>query len=67
MTYGTEVVIPVEISLLSLRVSYFVQGHNYEDMVNSLDILEERRDMVFIRLASYQQRLAQGYNRKVKP
>lgn len=36
-------------------------------MVSSLDALEERRDMVSIRLASYQQRLAQGYNKKVKP
>ena len=36
-------------------------------MVGTLDSLEERRDMVSIRLADYQQKLAWGYNRNVKP
>lgn len=66
MTYGIEAVIPVEISLSSSKVANFAQGHNDEDMVSSLNALEERRDMVSIQLSSYQQRLAQSYNRKVK-
>ena len=36
-------------------------------MDGNLDALEERRDMVFVRLANYQQKLAQGYNKKVRP
>lgn len=67
MIYGIEAVIPVKISLSSLKVANFAQGHNDEDMVSSLNALEERRDTVFIQLSSYQQRLAQSYNRKVKP
>ena len=66
MTYDTEAVIPNEISLLSLRMSCFTQGHNDECMVSNLDALEERRDMVTLQLVDYQQNLAQGYNRKVR-
>lgn len=66
MTYGTKMVIPVEVSLSSLRVVGFIQSHNDQCMVKNLDALEERRDMVSVRLANYQQKLAQGYNRKVR-
>lgn len=67
MTYGTEAVIPVEVSLSSSRVAGFTHGHNDECMVGNLDALEERRDMVSMQLADYQQKLAKGYNGKVKP
>lgn len=66
VTYGTEAVIPIEIRLSSPRVACFMQGHNNEGLVGSLDALEERRDMVSIQLASYQQRLSQGYNKRVR-
>ena len=36
-------------------------------MSENLGLLEERRDMVFVRVANYQQKLARGYNRNVKP
>ena len=36
-------------------------------MSENLDLLEERRDMAFVWLANYQQKLARGYNRNVKP
>ena len=36
-------------------------------MVGNLDALEERREMVFVWLADYQQKLAWGYNKKVRP
>ena len=67
MIYDAKVVIPVEVSLSSSRVAGFTQGHNNECMVGNLDALEEWKDMVAVRLANYQQRLAQGYNRRVKP
>ena len=35
-------------------------------MIENLDTLEEKREMVAM-LADYQQNLAQGYNRKVRP
>lgn len=67
MTYEAEVVILVEFSLLSSKVTSFSQGWNNECMIGNLDALEEHRDMVAVQLANYQQRMAQGYNRKVKP
>lgn len=50
-----------------MRVVGFTQGRNDERMVRNLDALEERRDMVSVWLADYQQKLAQRYNRKVRP
>lgn len=41
MTYGTEAVILIEISLLSSRVACFAQGHNNESIIGNLDALEE--------------------------
>jgi hypothetical protein len=32
-----------------------------------LDLVEEKRDMAMVRLASYQQRIKREYNRNVKP
>lgn len=66
ITYGIEAVIPIEISLLSPRVACFEQGRNDKGLIGSLDMLEERRDIISIWLADNQQRLAQGYNRNVK-
>ena len=36
-------------------------------MVGNLDSLEERRDMVSVQLADYQQKLVRRYNKNVKP
>lgn len=54
MTYGAELVIPIEISLLSSRMSCFTWGHNNKCMVNNLDALEEQRGMVALQLINYQ-------------
>ena len=54
MTYGAEVVIPVEISMTSMRVVGFSPGSNDAQVSENLDFLEERRDMVFVWLADYQ-------------
>lgn len=35
-------------------------------MIDNLDALEEQRDMVALRLANYQQKFSQGYNKKVR-
>ena len=53
MTYGTEAVIPVEISMSSMRVSSFSLDSNDELMMEQLDLLEKRREMATIRLANY--------------
>lgn len=66
MTYRTEVMIPIEISLLKMRVDNYNQGDSDARLVGMLDSLEEKGDMVTVRLADYQQKLAKGYNIGVK-
>ena len=47
MTYGTEAVIPVEISMSSMRVSSFSLDSNDELMMEQLDLLEKRQEMAY--------------------
>ena len=58
--------IPIEISLLKMRVDNYNQGDSDARLVGMLDSLEEKWDMVTIRLADYQKKLAKGYNIGVK-
>ena len=67
MTYGTEAVIPIEVGLSSMRIADFTRSNNDEYMIGHLDALEKQREMVYVQLTDYQQKLAQGYNKKVRP
>ena len=55
-----------KMNLCSTRVARFDPAQNNELMVEHLDGLEECREVAIIRLAEYQQKLAQRYNREVK-
>ena len=63
--YEAEVVILAEVNLCSARVAGFDLVQNNELMVERLDWLEECRETATIRLAEYQQKLSQRYNRDV--
>ena len=58
--------IPTEVSLCSARVAEFDPVQNVDLMMEHLDWLEECKEAATIRLAEYQQKLAQRYNRNVK-
>ena len=58
--------IPAEVNLCSARVKEFSPARNDGLMVERLDLLEEHREAMTIRLAEYQQKLARRYNRCVK-
>ena len=58
--------IPAEVNLCSARVDGFDPIQNELMMVERLDLLEEYREAAIIRLAEFQQKLAQRYNRDVK-
>ena len=66
LTYGAEAVIPTEVSLCSARVTEFDPVQNADLMMERLDWLKECREAATIRLAEYQQKLAQRYNQNVK-
>ena len=57
MTYGAEVVIPLETGFPTLRTSLFTLDSNDNLLEKSLDLVEERRENVMVQLAYYQQKL----------
>ena len=66
MTYGAEVVIPLETGFPMLRTSSFNPSSNNELLENSLGFIEEKRESAIVQLAYYQHKLKQGYDTNVK-
>ena len=66
MTYGVEVVIPLETGFPTLRTSTFTSDGNDKLLKNSLDLIEEQRENAMVQLAYYQYKLKQGYDTNVK-
>ena len=67
LTYGTEAVIPSEISVETERIMSFEASENEEKLRENLDLLEERREIASIREAVYKQKLERYYNNRVRP
>ena len=51
MTYGAEVVIPLENDFPMMRTSTFTSDGNDELLKKNLDLIEERRENVVVQLA----------------
>ena len=51
MSYGAEVVIPIETGFPMLRTQSFNHSHNDELLEKSLDLIEERRESAMVQLA----------------
>ena len=66
MTYGADVVIPLETGFPTLKTSSFSPSSNDNLLERSLDLIEERRENSMVQLAYYQHKLKQGYDTKVK-
>ena len=69
MTYGAEVVIPLQIGFPTLKTSSFTLSNNDGLLGKCLDLIEERRENAMVQLAYYQHKLKQGYdaNMKLRP
>jgi transposase InsO family protein len=67
LTYGIEAVIPLEISLPTIRMEYYDLVTNETSLATDLDLAEERRDSALIHLAAYQNRLRRMYEKRVNP
>ena len=61
-----EVVIPTEIGLPTIRTAT-PESENAESIARELDMSDEQWEAASIRITSYQRRLANSYNRRVKP
>ena len=66
MTYGTEAVIPIKLGFTILRTDQFSIQENNHLLSANLDLVEERRKVAAVKMAYYQQRFRQGYDKEVK-
>ena len=66
LTYGTEVMIPVEVGVTSMRREAFDKESNDNHLWKNLDCLDEVREQASIRLTKYQLKMAKYYNKRVK-
>ena len=66
MVYGAEAVLPSDIPHESPRVAAYVEANNEEARRDSLDLLDEQRDLAAARSAIYQQDLRCYHSCRVK-
>ncbi|XP_075649780.1 uncharacterized protein LOC142620265 [Castanea sativa] len=66
LTYGTEAVIPVEVGVTSIRREAFHDESNNQQLRVNLDCLDEVRDRASNRIAEYQKKMTEYYNRRVR-
>ncbi|GKV01681.1 hypothetical protein SLEP1_g14220 [Rubroshorea leprosula] len=67
LAFGTEAVIPVEIGVPSFRVTHFDEERNGQLLRENLDLLAEVREEARLRTLVYKQKLANFYNKRVRP
>ena len=67
LAYGVEAVILLEVGLPTIRITEFDAEQNENNLRKDLNLIEERRDIVAIRLASYQRQMKKGYDKNIRP
>ncbi|GKV15178.1 hypothetical protein SLEP1_g25980 [Rubroshorea leprosula] len=67
LAFGTEAVIPIEIGVPSFRVTYFDEGRNGQLLRENLDLLDDVREEARLRTLVYKQKIANFYNKRVRP
>ncbi|GKU88722.1 hypothetical protein SLEP1_g2951 [Rubroshorea leprosula] len=67
LAFGIEAVIPVEIGVLSFKVTHFDEGRNGQLLRENLDLLEDVREEARLRTLVYKQKIANFYNKRVRP
>ena len=66
MTYGSKAVIPIETGFPTPRFDQRLGDNNKQFLAHNLDLTKELREVVATRLAQYQQKLRQGFEKMVK-
>ncbi|GKV30031.1 hypothetical protein SLEP1_g38898 [Rubroshorea leprosula] len=67
LAFGTEAVIPIEIGVPSFRVTHFDEGRNGQLLRENLDLLDDVREEARLRTLVYKQKIANFYNKRVRP
>ncbi|XP_042415450.1 uncharacterized protein LOC122004664 [Zingiber officinale] len=66
LVYGGEAMVPVEVGVESDWVHLYDDG-NAKRRLMKLNLVDEARDKVVVRLMAYRQRMKKNYNRRVIP
>ena len=66
LVFGAEAVIPTEVVIPTARISMQNPEANKESLIQDLDTVDEIRDIARIRMAAYQQKIANSYNKNVR-
>lgn len=66
MTYGSKAIIPFEAGFPTLKTVQFQVDKNDLLHAMSLELIDERREVAMVKMAHYQQKLRQGYDKRVK-
>ena len=61
-----EAIVPTEIGLPTIRTAA-LESENARSVVREFDTSDELREAAAIQIASYKRRLANSYNKRVKP
>ncbi|GKV38221.1 hypothetical protein SLEP1_g46157 [Rubroshorea leprosula] len=67
LAFSIEAVIPIEIGVPSFRVTHFDEGRNGQLLRENLDLLDEVREEARLRTLVYKQKIANSYNKQVRP
>ena len=67
LTYGSEVVLPLEVGTPSHRVANYNDQANSPGLRENLDLIDEVREAARVKLVEYQRRMARYYNSQVRP
>ncbi|GKV49730.1 hypothetical protein SLEP1_g56466 [Rubroshorea leprosula] len=67
LAFGIEAVILIEIGVPSFRVTHFDEGRNGQLLRENLDLLDEVREEAQLRTLVYKQKIANFYNKRVRP
>ena len=65
LTYGIEAIIPIEIGIPTVRAE-IPEKENVKAIVKDLDTIDELWEAAVVHIASYQKRLENLHNRRVK-
>ena len=64
LAYGVETVIPLEVGIPTTQTTDFAVETNEDNLRKDLDLLKEKRDLIVVRLALYQQRIKREHEKK---
>ncbi|GKV48140.1 hypothetical protein SLEP1_g54971 [Rubroshorea leprosula] len=67
MSRTATAVIPIEIGVPSFRVTHFDEGQNGQLLRENLDLLDDVREEARLRTLVYKQKIANFYNKRVRP